>query len=647
MSTGLVQVWAAAAATAEGINGAHPASSTPAVRIHDRNDPLDIIQSACSVGRRRARTRVMRRRAQGRDACDASPSGVNLMVESTPEGFAMRRTTLFALTAGLCVAAAAQAVPANPPASPAQPFSSAITAQGFRAYDKAISSDYMDGRKPGTVGGKRATAWMVAQFKKLGLQPGNHGSWFQSVPTVTTTLQDPGKVKLDVNEDGGKQSFEFNKDFVAVTLQAKPRIDVKDSPIVFVGYGINAPGWNWNDYKGLDLKGKTVVVLVNDPGYATGDPKLFRGKTMTYYGRWTYKYEEAARQGAAMCLIVHTSDGAAGYPWSVVRNSSDGPQLALPQSEDPGPRLPVAAWITRDAAQRLFAKAGLDFDKLMAASSQRGFKPVPLKATASIALDSKIGHGSADNVLGMIRGSEHPDQAIVYSAHWDHLGENDTLKGDKIFNGAIDNGAGISEMLEIAGAFARQKPAPKRSILFLAATLEESGLLGSLYYTKHPVFPLDKTVADINMDMPIVIGPTRNLQIVGNGQSQLEDMLKAVLKQQGRYTIPDQSPAAGMYFRADHFSFARAGVPAIYTMTGNDKVDGGVAAGSKEIADFTAHHYHTPYDNFDPKWNFTGVAEDAQALYEVGRELAGSDEWPKWYKDSEFRGKRETMMSGH
>ncbi len=559
----------------------------------------------------------------------------------------MRRNTLFALTAGLCVAAAAQAMPAERPAADAQPFSSAITAQGFRAYDKAISSDYMDGRKPGTVGGRRATAWIVRQFKKIGLQPGNHGSWFQTVPTVSTTLEHADQLKLDVAEGGGTQTFDYGKDTVEVTLQAKPKIDVKDSPIVFVGYGIDAPDQHWNDYRDLDVKGKTVVVLVNDPGYATGDPKLFKGKAMTYYGRWTYKYEEAARQGAAMCLIVHTSDGAAGYPWTVVKNSWSGPQLALPPSEDPGPRLPVAGWLTAGAAQRLFAKAGLDFDKLKAAAAHRGFKPVPLKATASIAFENKIGHGSANNVLGLLKGSQHPDQVVIYSAHWDHFGEDDKLKGDKIFNGAVDNGAGISEMLEIAGAFARQKPAPKRSVLFIATTLEESGLLGSLYYTKHPVFPLDKTVADINMDMPIVIGPTRNLQIVGNGQSQLEDMLKAALKQQGRYAIPDQSPAAGMYFRADHFSFAKAGVPAIYTMTGDDVVNGGTAVGSKEIADYTAHRYHTPYDNFNPKWDFRGVAEDAQALYEVGRELSLGDQWPDWYKDSEFRAKREAMMSGH
>jgi Zn-dependent M28 family amino/carboxypeptidase len=433
---------------------------------------------------------------------------------------------------------------------------------------------------------------------------------------------------------------------VASTLQAKPHVAIRNSDIVFVGYGVDAPERNWNDYKGLDVKGKTVVVLVNDPGFGDHDASLFKGKAMTYYGRWTYKYEEAARQGAAMCLIVHTSNEAAGYPWSVVMNSWGGPQLALPQSEDPAPRLPVAGWITRDAAQRLFAKAGLDFDKLAAAADRRGFKPVPLKATASITLDSKIGHGSANNVLGLIRGTGHPDQVVVYSAHWDHLGEDDSLKGDKIYNGAVDNGTGISALLEIAKAFKAQKPAPKRSVLFAAVTLEESGLLGSLYYTKHPVFPMDQTVADINMDAMDVIGPTRNLQIIGSGESQLEDMLKAALKKQGRYASPDATPENGFYFRSDHFSFAKAGVPALMTQTGNDKVDGGTEAGKAALADYTAHRYHTPKDNFDPEWDFSGLAEDTQALYEVGRELAGSDQWPKWYKDSSFRAKRVKMM-GH
>ncbi|SRR5579883_289923 len=547
----------------------------------------------------------------------------------------MRRVVLSTLIAVAGFATSAQAATAS--------FSPVITAQGFRDYDKAISSDYMQGRKPGTEGAQRATAYIVEQFKKLGLQPGNNGSWFQTVPTVSATVQNKDALKLNIIEGGGTQSFAYGADMVVYDPQDKPHVAITDSPVVFLGYGIDAPEWQWNDYADQDVKGKTVIVLVNDPGYATGDPKLFKGRTMTYYGRWTYKYEECARKGAAACLIVHDT-GAAGYPWTVVKNSWTGPQLSLPASEDPAPRTPVVGWLTTDSARRLFAKAGLNFDDLKSAASKRGFKPVALNAKASIAFDSKIETGSANNVLGLVKGTKHPDQVIVYSAHWDHFGVDPKLNGDQIFNGAIDNGTGIAALLEIAGAFAKRKP--ERSVLFLADTLEESGLLGSLYYTMHPVFPLDKTVADINMDAMDVIGPTKNVQIIGSGQSQLEDMLKAVLKRQGRYASPDATPENGFYFRSDHFSFAKAGVPALMTGTGNDEVNGGTAAGAAALADYTAHRYHTPMDNFDPKWDFSGVAEDAQALYEVGNELANSDQWPQWNSDSEFRAKREKMM-GH
>ncbi|MEO7148431.1 MAG: M28 family metallopeptidase [Rhodanobacteraceae bacterium] len=552
----------------------------------------------------------------------------------------MRRIALAALIA-TCSLAAAQA--ADTPVASEKMFSPAITAAGFRDYDKAISSDFMEGRKPGTQGAQRATGYIVDQFKKLGLTPGNHGSWFQQVPTVSTTLQNKDGLKLDIASGGSTQSFAYGTDMVAYDPQDKPHVALKNSDIVFLGYGIDAPQWQWNDYANQNVKGKTVIVLVNDPGYATGDPKLFKGRTMTYYGRWTYKYEQCARAGAAACLIVHDTGGA-GYPWTVVRNSWTGPQLSLSASEDPAPRVPVAGWLSADAARTLFAKAGLDFDKLKAAASKRGFKPVPLKATASITLDSKIETGSANNVLGLIKGSGKPDEVIIYSAHWDHFGRDPKLQGDQIFNGAIDNGTGISALLEIAGAFAKQTPRPKRNVLFIATTLEESDLLGSLYYTQHPVFPLDKTVADINMDAMDVIGPTRNIQIIGSGQSQLEDMLKAAIKTQGRYTSPDATPQNGFYYRADHFSFAKAGVPALMTQTGDDEVNGGTAAGRAALADYTAHRYHTPQDNFDPNWDFSGVAQDTQTLFQVGRELADGDQWPKWSKDSEFRAKREAMM---
>ena len=556
----------------------------------------------------------------------------------------MRRIVLSALITAACFAASAQAAPPAPGSSSgpqAAPYTPAITSQGFRDYYMAISSVFMVGRKPGTDGAQRATGYIVEQFKKLGLEPGNHGSWFQTVPTVSATVQGKNTLKLDVSEGGSTQSFAYGSDMVAYDPQDKPHVSIKDSQVVYLGYGVDAPEYQWNDYAGQNVKGKTVIVLVNDPGFGDHDPNLFKGRTMTYYGRWTYKYEQCARAGAAMCVIVHDTE-AAGYPWTVVKNSWTGPQLSLPASEDPAPRVPVAAWITTDSARRLFAKAGLDFDKLKAAADHRGFKPVALNAKASITFDSSIEHGSANNVLGLVKGTKYPDQVIVYSAHWDHFGRDPKLQGDQIFNGAIDNGTGISALLEIAGAFAKNKP--ERSVLFLADTLEESGLLGSLYYTMHPVFPLDKTVADINMDAMDVIGPTKNVQIIGSGQSQLEDMLKSALKQQGRYPSPDATPENGFYFRSDHFSFAKAGVPALMTQTGNDKVQGGAAAGTTALADYTAHRYHTPQDNFDPNWDFRGVAQDTQALYEVGHELADSQQWPQWNTDSEFRAKRQKEM---
>jgi len=553
----------------------------------------------------------------------------------------MHPRILFALLAALATTPAWADGPATASSS-AGLFSPAITPQRFAGYEKAISADAMEGRKPGTPGGERATAYIVEQFRKLGLEPGNHGSWFQDVPYVSTLLDNKG-VTLDVAEGGGTQHFANRSEMLAGTLQAKPQVTLKDSDIVFVGYGVDAPAWQWNDYAGLDVKGKTVIVLVNDPGYASNDPKLFKGRAMTYYGRWTYKYEEAARKGAAACFIVHDT-GAAGYPWTVLVNSGEGPQLSLPASEDPAPRLPVAGWLTTDAARRLFAKSGLDFDQLKAAASQRGFKPVALPAKASITLDSTIAHGVTRNVLGLLKGSTRPDEAIVYSAHWDHFGRDPRLKGHQIYNGAIDNGTGIAGLLTLAGAFAQQQPKPQRSVLFAAVTLEEAGLLGSQYYVAHPVFPLKKTVADINMDALDIIGPTKNMIVVGYGQSQLEDLLKGALAKQGRVVTPESTPENGFYFRSDHFSFAKAGVPALDTLTGNDLVNGGTAAGNAALADYTAHRYHTTRDVYDPHWDFRGVAEDLGALYSIGRTLAGNDAWPEWNQGSEFRAQREKMM---
>lgn len=514
----------------------------------------------------------------------------------------------------------------------------------FLRFDKALSSDAFDGRKPGTQGEVLTLRYLVDQFQRMNVMPGNHGQWLQSVPFITTTILSKG-TKLEVNTGGGVQRFLYGTDMIAFTQNAQSLVTLKSSSLVFIGYGIDARKWQWNDYNGVDVKGKTVIVLVNDPGYATGDPHLFNGNAMTWYGRWVYKYEEAARMGAAACFIVHTSDDAAGYSWRVVGNSFGGALQSLPLSAAPGPRLSVAGWLSRAAAQRLFRAAGLDFDKLAAQAAQRDFTPVALKATASLVLRSTITHGRSYNVLALVKGHRYPDQAVIYSAHWDHLGATDQGGHRQVFHGAVDNGSGLSALLEIADAFAHQKTPPERSVVFLMTTMEEAAMLGSRYYVAHPVFPLDKTVANINIDAWPILGRARDMTVVGAGQSQLEDDLKQILSLQGRTLTPEPTPQYGFYFRSDHFNFARAGVPALFAGPGFDLIDGGRAAGLAANTDYTTHRYHTPNDVFDPNWDLSGTMDDIQTIYVLGRSLADGDQWPNWYPGNEYRPRRDAMMA--
>ena len=543
-----------------------------------------------------------------------------------------------ALCGLLILAAAIPALAQTQAAPPPQ-----INAANFNRFDRTLSSDAFGGRKPGTEGATRTTQFLVKAFKRMGLKPGNHGSYFQTVPAESTELLNPD-VKLAIDSGGKTDHFSFHEQMMVQTLQGKANVDLAKSPIVFVGYGANAPAWHWNDYQDIGVKGKTVIVLVNDPGFATGDPKLFDGRAMTYYGRWTYKYAEAARQGAAACFIVHTSDDAAGYPWSVLQNSGTGPQLSLPASVDPAPRLPVAGWLTHAAAIRLFADAGADFDAMAKRAAQPGFKAVSLKATASLTLRNTIGHFQSRNVLAMVPGSAKPDEAVIYTAHWDHLGTDPSLKGHKVYGGAIDNGTGLSILLELADAFAHQKTPPKRTVLFFMPTLEESGLLGSQYYVAKPVFALDKTVADIAVDALPILGKAHDITVIGKGQSQLEDMLAKVVATQDRTLSPEATPQNGFYFRSDHFNFARAGVPAMLVSSGLDLLKGGRAAGEKAAADYTAHRYHTPRDVFNPNWDYSGILQDTQALYLLGQRLTNSDVFPQWYENNPFKPAREKMM---
>lgn len=562
----------------------------------------------------------------------------------------------FALTAAVAAAlvlSACQREAAAPPAAPPPPpagataFAPAITARDFAAHVETLASDEFGGRAPGSAGEDRTVEYLKAQFERMGLQPGNGDSYFQTVPMIETTADPSTVLRLDV--DGRARELKFGTDMVVGTRTGEARVAVDDSELVFVGYGVNAPEQNWNDYAGVDVKGKTVVMLINDPGFHAQDPALFDGKRMTYYGRWTYKFEEAARQGAAAALIIHDNEGAS-YGWDVVKNSWSGAQFDLPASDDPEPRLPAQGWITGDVARTLLRDLGHDLDALYRAANQRGFRAVPLDATASLELDSEIARKSSRNVIAKLPGTQRPDEAVVYMAHWDHLGQHAhegelPVEGDTIYNGAVDNATGVAGILEIAGAFAAQNPKPARSVLFLGVTLEESGLLGSKYYVAHPSVPLANTVAVINLDAMPVIGPSRDMTVIGYGSSELEDMLKTAADRQGRVLRAEATPENGFYFRSDHFNFAKAGVPALYAKGGDELVEGGTAAGRAAQVDYRDQRYHKPGDEFDASWNLAGVVQDLEALHAVGRELTDGDRWPNWYPGNAFRAAGERLQA--
>ncbi|WP_140724556.1 M28 family metallopeptidase [Pseudomonas sp. Hp2] len=568
----------------------------------------------------------------------------------------MSRKILLCLAATAALAACKRE-PEAAPAAPAQPdtvasaaapasahaFSPEITQGDFAELVKTLASDGFEGRGPGTAGEEKTVNYIRDQMQRIGLQPGNGDSWFQEVPMVETTADER---TAPVLVSGGKsRTLKFGDDIVVGTRTGQPEVKIDGSELVFVGYGVDAPEQRWNDYAGQDWKGKTVVMFVNDPGFHTGDDTLFEGKRMTYYGRWTYKFEEAARKGAAAALIVHDTPGAS-YGWDVVKNSWSGAQYDLPAKDDPAPRLPVQGWITRDVARQLFADAGLDLDEEYKAASKRGFKPVPLKATWSVDLKSTIAQKTSRNVVGVLPGSSRADEAVLYMAHWDHLGKHEGESGDNIYNGAVDNATGVAGILEVAEAFAHQDPKPQRSVVFLAVTLEESGLLGSQYYVAHPTFPLDKIAGVINIDAMSIAGRAKDITVVGMGSSELEDILKPIAAMQGRVLHGEASPQNGSYFRSDHFNFAKAGVPALYADGGEDLREGGTAAGRKAAEDY-AKCYHAPCDQFDPAtWKLDGNVEDLQALYGVGKELAAGDRWPNWYQGNPFKAARDRMMAG-
>jgi Zn-dependent M28 family amino/carboxypeptidase len=517
-----------------------------------------------------------------------------------------------------------------------------ITAEDLKKQISIIASDDFQGRAPSTTGEKKTIEYLAEQFKLLGLKPANNGSFFQEVSLMKLTADK--SMTLDIMGKKSKITLKYPDDFIGSTPQASDSIKIDNSEVVFVGYGINSPEYNWNDYAGLDVKGKTVLMLVNDPGYATSDTNLFNGKSMTYYGRWTYKYEEAAREGARAAIIIHET-GAAGYPWAVVQNSWSGAQFYLEDNDLSKSDLKFKAWITTEAAKKIFESAGLDYNSLVIEATKRGFKPVDMKLNSSVHFKNKVEHTKSNNVAALWPGTDRVDEYIIYTAHWDHFGVNPAYKPDSIFNGAVDNATGTAALVEIAKAFTRLPEKQNRSVLFLSVTCEEQGLLGSEYYAKNPLFPLSKTAGVINMDALNIFGKTKDMTIVGFGNSKLDDYAVAVLKKYGRYASPDPSPEKGGYFRSDHFSFARAGVPSLYLAQGVDNVEHGKEWGLAMQEKWLMANYHKPSDNYEPgEWNFDGMIEDIKVYFETGYDLSISKEFPEWSAGFPFKTLRDKMM---
>ncbi len=514
----------------------------------------------------------------------------------------------------------------------------AISIDTLKTVTKTLSSDAFEGRAPTTAGEAKTIAYIEAQFKAAGIKPGNKGKWLQDVPMVEITAK-PDAV---INIAGGKAPITLNykTDMAVMSYRVVPKTDIKSSELVFVGYGINAAERGWNDYAGVDVKGKTVVILINDPDYEmkTLDGP-FGGRAMTYYGRWTYKFEEAARQGAAAALIVHDTFPAA-YPWSVVVSSWTGPQLELDTPDGHASDTQANGWITGDAAQRIMASAGKDLTTLVAAAKQKGFKAVPLGLTASLTLENSIRRQASHNVIGILPGKTRPGEHVLYSAHWDHLGRCEPVKGDDICNGALDNASGVAGLVSLAQAHAKAGAAA-RSIVFLAVTAEESGLLGSKYYAENPVYPLNTTVGGVNMDGLNIIGRVSDIVVTGAGKSEIEPIFVRLAKAQGRSVSPESSPEKGHYYRSDHFSFAKLGVPMLDGGSGQTLRVGGEAAGKAAAEDYVNNRYHAPQDEYNPAWNWAGAVDDLTLYYQVGRELANGTTWPNWYPSAEFRAIRD------
>jgi Zn-dependent M28 family amino/carboxypeptidase len=525
----------------------------------------------------------------------------------------------------------------------------AIAADTLLAEIKTLSSDEFEGRKPGSAGEVKSVSYMEDQFRKLGLKPGNpDGTFLQTVPLAGIT----SKPEAEFSVGRKRVQAEFKKDYIASTNHYEPEVDVKDSDIVFVGYGVVAPEYGWDDYKGVDVKGKTILMLVNDPQIP--DPKdpsklddsMFKGRAMTYYGRWTYKYEIGMEKGAAAVMIVHETP-LAGYPFSVVADSWSGERFTIQRPDNNASQLPVQGWFTYDKAAELCKAAGLDLASLKQSALSRDFKPVTLTgAKASFRLTNTLRKIESHNVVAKLEGSDpgHANEFVIYTAHWDHLGSDTSLPGDQIFNGAVDNASGSAGLIEIARAFTKLNPGPKRSILFLSVTAEEQGLLGSEYYAENPLYPLNRTLADINMDGLNMWGRTSDMVVIGLGNSTLDGIIADVLKSHGRTVKGDAEPEKGYFYRSDHFEFAKQGVPALDPDEGVDYIGKPADYGKQKRDYYTEHDYHKPSDEVKPDWDLSGAVEDLGVFFETGERIADGQYYPLWNPGTEFKAKRDAMM---
>ncbi|HEX7121438.1 MAG TPA: M28 family metallopeptidase [Gemmatimonadaceae bacterium] len=528
-----------------------------------------------------------------------------------------------------------------------EPAFNSITADGMLAHIRTLSADGFEGRAPATPGEDSTVAYLTSQFQAMGLAPGNpDGSWTQNVELVGLT----GTSSASYTIGGKTVNLRPLVDFVAVSRHDTAQIDVRNSELVFVGYGVVAPEYDWNDYKNADVRGKTIVMLVNDPPVPDPndstqlDSTMFRGKAMTYYGRWTYKYEIASEKGAAAAIIIHET-GPAGYPWDVVRGSWGRENFDI-LAAGAGNRVPVEAWITEEQARAMFLAAGRNFDTLKRAAARRDFIPVPLFGTANFRVRNTVRRVQSRNVVAKLEGSDPRlrDEYVIYTAHWDHLGRDPSLSGDQIFNGALDNASGTAQLLEIARAYTKLATPPRRSILFLAVTAEENGLLGAKYYAENPLYPLERTLANINIDGVNQWGKTSDITVIGLGNSTMDDVLREVATAAGRTVAPDPEPEKGFFYRSDHFEFAKKGVPALYTDAGVQYIDKPAGYATTKREEYTANDYHKPSDEIKPDWDLSGAVEDARLLFEVGYRVAQGDRWPEWKPGTEFKARRDSML---